>query len=92
MSDTATATATTDRAADNELQFTLVGDTMLGRLVRSSHASLLLYVGVNGHDADSGADDCAQVDQFFPTHIETASEDSLHASFWKQRHADIAEK
>jgi poly-gamma-glutamate capsule biosynthesis protein CapA/YwtB (metallophosphatase superfamily) len=65
MSDTATATtATTDRAADNELQFTLVGDTMLGRLV----------------------------DQFFPTHIETASEDSLHASFWKQRHADIAEK
>jgi len=58
MSDT--PSTTTD--ADNELQFTLVGDTMLGRLV----------------------------DQFFPNHILTAPEDSLHASYWKQRHPDIA--
>jgi hypothetical protein len=62
MSDTATATtATTDRAADNELQFTLVGDTMLGRLVRSSHTLLLLlYVSVSGDGADGGAGDCAR--------------------------------
>jgi hypothetical protein len=77
---------TTD--ADNELQFTLVGDTMLGRLVRCGDATPPAAGPRSSFIAEWRR--LAQVDQFFPNHILTAPEDSLHASYWNQRHSDIA--
>lgn len=81
--------------SEHELQFTVAGDTMLGRLVRiTSPLSTLVRRRVCGALPSDGVRVRVvtrdQVDQFFPTHITTAKEDERHATYWKSRHPDRA--